>query len=182
MKLPIRVNLYQTRASVPLVAALVVQAAAAVFFFGETLTEFKSARDRLHSPAELTVALALIIGIVLSVYEFRMVLRRADEQASALEIVRTTFARVLKRQFDLWRLTPAERQIARLSLEGRDVEEISRIRRAALGTIRAQFARIYAKSGVSNRAQFASIFLTELIGSPQVTTPNQVESLDSPNE
>lgn len=90
--------------------------------------------------------------------------------------MRETFSRVLTRQFDLWKLTPAERIIARLSLEGLDVDEISRIRGSALGTIRAQFARIYSKSGVSNRAQFASIFLTELVGGSPETAKSSNES------
>jgi DNA-binding CsgD family transcriptional regulator len=165
-----------------LIAALAIQVVAAIFFLGETMSEFRSDSGRLHSPTELTVALALVIGILLSIRELRLVLRRVDEQASALDIVRTTFARVIKRQFDLWKLTPAERAIARLSLEGLDVDEISKIRSAALGTIRAQFARIYSKSGVSNRAQFASIFLTELIGGTSATAEKPYNTEIAPNE
>lgn len=184
MNLPIRVNLQQARASAPLVGALVVQAAAALFFLGETLFEQRASANQLHTPTETIVTLALLIGIALAAKELRRVLQRSNEQASALDILRTTFAQVLKRQFDLWRLTPAERDIATLSLEGLDVEEIRKIRSSATGTVRAQFARIYAKSGVSSRAQFASIFLTELVGrSPQAArTANDPKPMPEAHE
>lgn len=167
--LTIRLNLYRTRASMLLVVALGIQILAAIFFVGETLTELRGSSGQVHSPAELAVVVSLMIGVILTIKELRLVLRRADEQASALEVFRGTFTRVLQQQFDLWKLTPSERDIARLSLGGLDVDEISKIRAAALGTVRAQFARIYAKSGVSNRAQFASIFLAELIGRPRAS-------------
>lgn len=37
------------------------------------------------------------------------------------------------------------------------------MRDAAPGTVRAQMARIYAKSGVSGRAQFAAWFVEDLL-------------------
>ena len=51
-----------------------------------------------------------------------------------------------------------------LALKGLDVAEISDLRGAAAGTVRAQLARIYAKAGVSGRAQFAAFFVEDLLG------------------
>jgi len=176
--LSVRLNLYPTRASVPFLVALGIQGLAAAFFVVETLTEARGGPASWHPVAELSMAAALIIGLLLSLRELRRVLRRANEQASALEVVQQAFSRVAARQFDLWKLTPAERDEAQLSLKGYDLDQIGKRRGAAAGTIRAQFARIYAKSGVSNRAQFASVFLVELIGgTPQAPNRNAPHDL-----
>jgi DNA-binding CsgD family transcriptional regulator len=110
------------------------------------------------------LAAALLIGLTLSAREMRRVLRRSDALAPGQEVLRQAFAHVAARQFELWKLTPAERDVALLSLQGQGLDQIGKIRRAAAGTIRTQFARIYAKSGVSSRAQFAAVFLVALIG------------------
>jgi hypothetical protein len=44
------------------------------------------------------------------------------------------------------------------------VAEIAELRGAAQGTVRAQLTRIYAKAGVSGRAQFAAFFVEDLLG------------------
>ena len=70
---------------------------------------------------------------------------------------------MIETQFDDWRLTPAERDVGMLALKGLDVAEIASLRSAAQGTVRAQLTRIYAKAGVSGRAQFASWFVEDLL-------------------
>ncbi|MFN3642142.1 MAG: helix-turn-helix transcriptional regulator [Gemmobacter sp.] len=69
-------------------------------------------------------------------------------------------------QFRAWGLTPAERDVAWLALEGLDTAEIAGRRGAAAGTVRAQLARVYAKAGVSGRAQFAALFVEDLLAGP----------------
>jgi DNA-binding CsgD family transcriptional regulator len=71
---------------------------------------------------------------------------------------------VIDRQFTAWALTPAERDVAFLALKGLDVAEIAGLRGAAQGTVRAQLTKIYAKAGVSGRAQFAAYFVEDLLG------------------
>ncbi len=164
MKLPVRLTPQQTRAAAPLVAVMALQAVAALFFLGETFPEARSSRYEPSWPTETVVATALLVGFALAARDIRSLLRRSSDQASALAIVRATFSHLLIRQFDLWRLTPAERDIARLSLEGLDVEEIGKIRSAATGTI---------------RAQFASIFLTELVGTSVQAPQNPISRTET---
>jgi DNA-binding CsgD family transcriptional regulator len=96
--------------------------------------------------------------------ELRRMLRRAEAQERALALASGAFAEVVERQFDAWRLTASERDVAWLSLKGLDLVEIAQVRGSANGTIRAQLARIYGKSGVTSRAQLASLFVDELMG------------------
>lgn len=145
-------------------AAAVVEVLAAAFFVGDSLQELATDASKTHSLTELPVALALCIGTWFTIRELRRMLQTARERERALALASGAFLQVVEKQFDLWHLTPAEKDVAWLSLKGLDVAEIAAMRHAANGTVRAQLARIYGKSGVTSRAQFASIFVDELMG------------------
>lgn len=155
-----------------IVLALGIEVFAAAFFIGDSLYELATNDDKRHPLTEFPVAIALCIGAFFAIRELRAVLRRSGEQDRALALASGAFLKVVERQFDLWRLTPAERDVAWLSLKGVDVTQIATLRGAANGTVRAQLARIYNKSGVTGRAQFASLFVDELMGRlPERETP-----------
>ena len=65
-----------------------------------------------------------------------------------------------------------------LSLKGLDFASIAKLRNAAPGTVRAQFKRVYAKSGVSNRAQFVLVYWEELMGDREVIDKGSVQRFD----
>lgn len=147
-----------------IVLALLVQVLAAAFFLGDSLQELSSDGEGLHPMTELPVTIALCIGIWLTTRELRRLAQRSAEQDRALALASGAFQEVVERQFDAWRLTAAERDVAWLSLKGVEPSEIAVMRGSAQGTVRAQLARVYGKSGVSSRAQFASLFVDELMG------------------
>lgn len=145
-------------------AALVVEVFAAAFFVWDSLLELATDTSKRHALMELPVAIALCIGTWFTVLELRRLLRRSGEQDRALALASGAFLQVVERQFDTWRLTPSEREVALLSLKGMELATIADLRGSAMGTVRAQLARIYGKSGVTSRAQFASLFVEELLG------------------
>ncbi len=65
-------------------------------------------------------------------------------------------------QFDEWRLTEAERDIAALILKGMSLKEIAQARATSEPTIRQQAGSVYRKSGLNNRAELAAYFLDDL--------------------
>jgi DNA-binding CsgD family transcriptional regulator len=73
---------------------------------------------------------------------------------------------VIEGYFDNWGLTPAEAEVAMLAMKGFDGAEIAEMRGAAKGTVRAQLTRVYAKAGVSNRAQLVSLLVEDLLERP----------------
>jgi len=151
-------------------AALVVEVFAAAFFVWDSLLELATDTSKRHALMELPVAIALCIGTWFTVQELRRLLRRSGEQDRALALASGAFLQVVERQFSTWRLTPSEREVALLSLKGMELATIAELRKSAMGTVRAQLARIYGKSGVTSRAQFASLFVEELLGrSPDPT-------------
>ncbi|SEL03710.1 DNA-binding transcriptional regulator, CsgD family [Roseivivax marinus] len=157
-----------------LAAVMVLQSVAAVFFVGDAGFDLITAPAAGHSVVETLVAVALVAGIVLSARELRLTLEHVRAQDRALETARGELARVIDEQFAEWGLTPAERDVGLLALKGLDAAEIAGLRSAAQGTVRAQLARIYAKAGVSGRAQFAAWFVEDLldggVAGPERTT------------
>ncbi len=142
---------------------LLLQTTAAVFFLGDAVSDLLTAPSAPHSIFEALVALALVSGIGIGGWQLRQTLERMRAQDRALDAARGALGAVLEQQFGAWALTPAERDVALFALKGLDVAEIAQLRGAAQGTVRAQLTRIYAKAGVTGRAQFAAWFVEDLL-------------------
>lgn len=151
------------RRSVALALFLLLQTVAAVFFVGDALSDLLGGAVDAHSIVEGMVAVALITGVIVGGWQLRLMLERMREQERALDTARGDLAQVIEAQFTAWGLTPAERDVGFLALKGLEVAGIADIRGAAPGTVRAQLTRIYAKAGVSGRAQFAAWFVEDLL-------------------
>lgn len=147
-----------------LAAFTAAQAVAAVFFFGDLVADIAAGDRGPHLAAEAAAVLALALGVGFGAVATRATLERLRAQAAALDVARGAFVSVMAAQFDRWGLTAAERDVALLALKGLNAAEIAAARGAAAGTVRAQLSRVYAKAGVSDRAQFAALFVEELVG------------------
>ena len=147
-----------------LAAFVLVQSLAAVFFLGDVVADYLAGQLGFHLWFELLVALALALGVVFGAITLRQTLEEMRMQDIALASARGALGDVIAAQFTQWGLTPAERDVGFLALKGLDVAEIAEVRGAASGTVRAQLTRIYAKAGVTGRAQFAAWFVEDLLG------------------
>lgn len=154
-----------------LAVVLGIQGLAMIFFLMDAGEELAHDPTGLHPVTEASVALALGFGILIVGLALRRSLRQARSQRTALAIASGEFRKVMEEQFDHWNLTKAERAIAILSLQGQELEKIAAIRGSAVGTIRAQLAKIYGKSGVSNRAQLSAVFVERLIAGEDTPPP-----------
>lgn len=145
---------------------LVLQSIAAIFFLGDAILDFTENPFNAHMVIEGIIAVVLIVGVVLGALEMRRVIERAERGEVAAAAASGALAELIEATFEDWRLTAAESEIALLTLKGFDVAEIARIRGSAAGTVRAQLTRVYAKAGVSSRAQFMALFLQDLLDGP----------------
>jgi DNA-binding CsgD family transcriptional regulator len=66
-------------------------------------------------------------------------------------------------QFDRWRLTRAEREVALLLLKGFGHKEIARMQERSERTIRQHAISVYRKSGLGGRAELSAFFLEDLL-------------------
>ncbi len=73
--------------------------------------------------------------------------------------------RAIRGQFDAWRLTAGESDVAILMLKGLSHKEIARLRNTSSATVRQQAAAIYGKSGLTSRAELAAFFLEDIFAS-----------------
>lgn len=69
----------------------------------------------------------------------------------------------IDRQFDIWGLSPAEKEIGLLMLKGLSFKEAAEIRNTSERTVRQQAQDIYRKASVAGRNEFAAWFLEELL-------------------
>lgn len=146
------------------VAAIVaLQSLAAAFFVVDALADLQRDGLSAHIAVEIPVALALLAGIVFGARQLRMMVADARRRDAALAAASGALADVIRARFADWGLTLAEADVALFALKGCDVAEISRLRKTAAGTVRAQLARAYAKAGVGSRAALVSLFIEDLL-------------------
>jgi DNA-binding CsgD family transcriptional regulator len=69
----------------------------------------------------------------------------------------------IDRQFEHWKLSVAEREIALLLLKGLSLKEIAEVRQTSDRTVRQQSLAIYRKSGLAGRAELSAFFLEDLL-------------------
>lgn len=100
--------------------------------------------------------------------------RRAERDAWRADAERALagFARAIDERFTVWRLTPAERDVALGLLKGRSHKEIASASGRSERTVRQHAIAVYAKAGLGGRAELAAFFLEDL------ALPDQTSSSD----
>lgn len=148
---------------------LVVQALCAAFFLTDALMDWTGGDGggfrHLHQ-FELVLALALMAGLGTTIALIRAQARRVGDLQRQLGVARGAMAQIIEHQFDEWRLSAAERDVALLAIKGLSIAEIARLRQTKEGTIKAQSAAVYRKAGVTGRLQLLSFFVEELLSDP----------------
>jgi DNA-binding NarL/FixJ family response regulator len=71
--------------------------------------------------------------------------------------------RAIAGQFNAWRLTDAEQEVAWLVLQGYSHKVIARRTGRSERTVRQHAVSVYAKSGQRGRAELAAYFLDDLL-------------------
>lgn len=76
------------------------------------------------------------------------------------------FGEAIDRQFDVWALTPTEKETALLLLKGYSHKDAAVLTRRSERTVRQHAVAVYRKSGLSGRAQLAAFFFDGMILPP----------------
>jgi DNA-binding NarL/FixJ family response regulator len=151
---------------------MVVQAVGALFFIGDiafsVLGVPRQPLDwKTREVLEIGAAVALLIGLVMSGALLVQSQRRLGRAEAQLQRASAAFMDLMEQNFTLWRLTPAERDVAFFVLKGCSTQEIAGFRNTSDGTVKAQMNAIYRKAGVTGRGQLMSVFLDDLIADAQ---------------
>jgi DNA-binding CsgD family transcriptional regulator len=130
-----------------------------------------------HYLTELLVTLAVIVGIVSLWYENLFLTRELKSVNSELhqsridsEKWKNENAELLKglstaidKQFEDWKLSPSEKDVALLLLKGLSLKEVALVRSVSERTVRQQSISIYQKSNLAGRAELSAFFLEDLL-------------------
>lgn len=137
-----------------------------------------------HVAAEAGVLLVGMLGSIFMARRLVVILRRARaarrealELAAQLDDTRAEASRwrsearelmqglaaALDTQFDRWKLSPAEKEVALLLLKGLSHREIAEVRSVTEATARQQARALYKKGGLSGRHDLAAFFLEDLM-------------------
>ena len=158
-----------------LILVMGIQVLCAVFFVSDILLTIlgiggNPIRWQTRELLEIGAALGLIMGVLIGVFALRRSLAHRDEAVESkekaeesLRSVQLAFRDHVEERFRRWELTAAERDVALFTIKGMSVAEIAELRSTSEGTVKAQSAGIYRKSGVKNRTQLVSLFIDDLI-------------------
>lgn len=92
--------------------------------------------------------------------------RAMSERDAAAQLSTRSFLLAMQEQFDAWKLTPAEKDVALLLVKGLSLEEIAGVRESGAKTVRQHAANVYAKAKLDGRHQLAAYFLEDLMTPP----------------
>jgi DNA-binding NarL/FixJ family response regulator len=97
----------------------------------------------------------------------------ADQQlqniTSEMKNARKMYSETIHHQFDEWRLTQSEQQVALLLLKGLSFKEIAAVRTTREKTVRQQASTLYGKSGLEGRHEFSAWFLEDFLAEKPVS-------------
>lgn len=88
--------------------------------------------------------------------ELTTLARQARKQLEGLGVY-------ISAQFDIWKLTPAESEVALLLLKGLSMKEIANVRGISERTARQQATTVYGKANLEGRTGLSAFFLEDLL-------------------
>lgn len=135
---------------------------------------------RSRTPAPIPLELVAVLGMVAAAFAIAAAVRHVERSRDVAHLAEATrraeregadatlarLATVIDRQFDAWALTPTEREIARLLLQGETHKNVAKQTGRSERTVRQHAVEIYHKSGLHSRAELAGYFLDRLVLSP----------------
>lgn len=117
----------------------------------------------LHLTLESAAVLALLTGYMMARRHRKTLLAVTRQQERLLYSLRGHFDEILSQRFQEWDLTPAESDIALLSLRGLKISEVAALRSTREGTIKSQLSAIFRKAGVGTRTELLGLFMDEFL-------------------
>lgn len=86
-----------------------------------------------------------------------------SEARKQISVAGQEYSQVIQKQFDVWQLTPSEKEVASLLLKGLSFDEIANVRNTKEKTVRQQATAIYRKSNLGSRHEFAAWFFEDFL-------------------
>ena len=154
-----------------IIILVVAQVLCAAVFLADVVTDVGELQGSLWPLLpEALASVALFIGIGVEIVYLKQLLQRKASLESSVKLASSSLQTVIESHFDVWNLTPAERDVAALMVKGLSISEIAGVRGSAEGTVKAHLNAIYRKSDARNRAEVLSHIMDTLIDKPLLSS------------
>ena len=144
-------------------STLLVLIIAAIFFVQDIYTDYVVEGESMsHILIEGGIFLMVLLALG---YELKRVINLSSSLSNSQQIITSLkkhLARIIHEEFDHWRFTQTEKDIALLLIQGFSMREIADFRHVKEKSVRQQATKIYLKARVSNRYELTSYFIVDL--------------------
>jgi len=159
-------------------AGLMVASGVIALLIGwDLLSDYAEGVDLIHILVEslvLVISAGLFVAVVVAMNRSRRQLERTritlasacGESRRWRDRYRDTLrglGAAIEDQFQRWKLSSAESEIALFLLKGMSLKEIAGARGTGERTVREQARAVYRKAGLNNRSELAAFFLEDLL-------------------
>ena len=151
----VRVRLFALASLSAIILFFIYDLIVDAFIEGELVT--------VHFAVESIVFVGASLVLVFNVRDLRRLRTRLFWEERRNRGLSGALAEVIDEQMEEWKLTRSEKDIAWLILKGYRFVEIAELRRVKQSTPRLQATSVYAKAGVSGRAEFVAEILQPLL-------------------
>ena len=149
--------------------------ACAILFFAYDLVAdwlYEDEYGSFHFITELVVFIGVSVALVLGLRDLHRLRVRLNHEERRNRLFSTVLAESIDERMAEWRVTRSERDVAWFIIKGFRFSEIAKFRGVKESTARLQATSLYAKAGVSGRAEFvAEIFQPLLMSIPNDSSP-----------
>ena len=128
-------------------------------FSGESQTVI----DRIHLVVETIATNAILISLVLLRDYVRVNRRQESEMQASLAQLKQGLSEFILNRIHALSLTPAETEVAILTIKGCSIAEIGALRGTSDGTVKAQQHAVYQKAGVTSRAELLLLCIEDAV-------------------
>ena len=128
-------------------------------FSGESQTVI----DRIYLVVETIATIAILISLVLLRDYVRVNRRQESEMQASLAQLKQGLSEFILNRIHALSLTPAETEVAILTIKGCSIAEIGALRGTSDGTVKAQQHAVYQKAGVTSRAELLLLCIEDAV-------------------
>ena len=145
--------------------ALAALAVAILFFLYDLIVDavIEDELGTTHFVVELIVFIGVTIALLIGARDLGRLRTRLDREEKRNLVVSQGLADSIGAQMDEWRMTSSEKDVAWLIIKGYRFAEIAEARGVKETTTRLQATAVYAKAGVSGRAEFVAEIIQSLL-------------------
>ena len=162
----------------PYISAKIMKVAAGLIFLCGLVLGFDvaaEAHNAFLSPTSLTTTVwshiilesfatfGMGVALWLMIGQIRAAIAACSAETNRMRKLKGEFDIFLHNRFKIWGLSPAEIDVALLTVRGLKIAEIAAARETREGTIKSQLSMIFKKSGVANRTEFVAQFIDEFL-------------------